>query len=198
MLSVLLRSGDGTVLRTFRPGEKGMEATTDTSPAQTRKDYSSRPGALSRFFRMSQDGWKSKYKDLKATVKGYKNRIAHLTTGREQWRIRAERAGEQITTLEVEIAELRARLAAWGGGVQENESPRRTPPRVGPVPGEGFRGQHTHLACTSLRPGFWRLKIRPRFCSSSTRKFSSPSGRPVRSCARRAFNSSSSDGAGQQ
>src|SRR5208337_2411808 len=109
---------------------------------------------------------------------------------REQWRIRAERAGEQITTLEVEIAELRARLAAWGG-FQENESPRRTPPRVGPVPGEGFRGQHTHLACTFLGPGFWRLKIRPRFCSSSARKFSSPSGRPVRSCAQRAFNSSS-------
>ncbi len=65
---------------------------------------------------MSRVGWKSKYKDLKATVKGYKNRIADLTKSREQWRIRAERAGEQITTLEVEIAELRARLAALGGG----------------------------------------------------------------------------------
>ena len=65
---------------------------------------------------MSRDGWKSKYKDLKATVKGDKNRLAHLTRSREQWRIRAERAGEQITTLEVEIAELRARLAALGGG----------------------------------------------------------------------------------
>jgi len=30
-------------------------------------------------------------KDLKATVKGYKNRLAHLTRSREQWRIRAER-----------------------------------------------------------------------------------------------------------
>jgi hypothetical protein len=39
-----------------------------------------------------------------------------MTWSREQWRIRAERAGEQITTLEVEIAELRARLAALGGG----------------------------------------------------------------------------------
>src|SRR5271157_892163 len=113
MLSVLLRSGDGTVLRTFRPGEKGMEATTDTSPAQTRKDYTSRPGALSRFFRMSRDGWKSKYKDLKAAVKGNKNRIADLTKSREQSRTRAAgRAGERITTLEAEIAELRARFAA--------------------------------------------------------------------------------------
>jgi len=116
-----------------------MEATVEAPSAQTRKDYTSRPGALSRFFRMSQDGWKSKYKDLKATVKGYKNRLAHLTRSREQWRIRAERAGEQITTLEVEIAELRARLAALGGGVKKNATLRRTPPRVGPVPGEGFR-----------------------------------------------------------
>ena len=74
--------------------------------AQTRKDYTSRPGELSRFFRISRDGWKSKYKDLKATVKGDKNRLAHMTRSREQWRIRAERAGEQITTLEVEIAVL--------------------------------------------------------------------------------------------
>ena len=76
-----------------------MEATVEAPSAQTRKDYTSRPGALSRFFRMSRDGWKSKYKDLKATVKGDKNRIADLTKSREQWRIRAERAGEQITHL---------------------------------------------------------------------------------------------------
>jgi len=116
MLSVLLRSGDGRVVPTNQQEEIGMEATVEAPSAQTRKDYTSRPGALSRFFRMSRDGWKSKYKDLKATVKGYKNRIADLTKSREQWRIRAERAGEQITTLEVEIAELRARLAALGGG----------------------------------------------------------------------------------
>ena len=89
--------------------------------ARTRKDYTSRPGDLSRFFRMRQDGWKSKYKDLKATVKGDKNRLAHLTRSREPGRIRAERAGEQITTLEVEIAELGARLAALGG---VNNQPR--------------------------------------------------------------------------
>ena len=72
--------------------EIGMEATVEAPSAQTRKDYTSRPGALSRFFRMSRDGWKSKYKDLKATVRGDKNRIADLTRSREQWRIRAERA----------------------------------------------------------------------------------------------------------
>ena len=100
-----------------------MEATVEAPSAQTRKDYTSRPGALSRFFRMSRDGWKSKYKDLKATVKGYKNRLAHLTRSREQWRIRAERAGEQITTLEVEIAELTTDCCGpgwrrWGGAIK--------------------------------------------------------------------------------
>jgi hypothetical protein len=100
MLSVLLRADDGTVFRTIQPGETGMEANVEAPSVQTRKDYTSRPGALSRFFRMSRDGWKSKYKDLKATVKGYKNRIADLTKSREQRRIRAERAGEQITTMQ--------------------------------------------------------------------------------------------------
>ena len=79
MFSVLLRSGDGRVVPTNQQEEIGMEATVEAPSAQTRKDYTSRPGALSRFFRMSRDGWKSKYKDLKATVKGYKNRIADLS-----------------------------------------------------------------------------------------------------------------------
>ena len=50
--------------------EIGREATVEAPSAQTRKDYTSRPGALSRFFRMSRDGWKSKFKDLEATVRG--------------------------------------------------------------------------------------------------------------------------------
>ncbi len=70
MLSVLLRSGDGRVVPTNQREEIGMEATVEAPSAQTRKDYTSRPGAMSRFFRMSRDGCKSKYKDLKATVKG--------------------------------------------------------------------------------------------------------------------------------
>ena len=96
MLSVLLRSGDGRVVPTNQQEAMGMEATVEAPSAQTRKDYTSRPGALSRF--------------------------SDLTKSREQWRIRAERAGEQITTLEVEIAELRARLAALGG-VKKNNGP---------------------------------------------------------------------------
>jgi len=41
-----------------------MEATVEAPSAQTRKDYTGRPGALSHFYRISRDGWKSKFKDL--------------------------------------------------------------------------------------------------------------------------------------
>ena len=99
-----------------------MEATTETNPAQTRENYTSRPGALIWFFRKSRDGWKSKYQDLKATVKGYKNRIADLTKSREQWRSRPSRAGERLAALEAEIAELRARMRRGGG---KKNGPRR-------------------------------------------------------------------------
>ena len=89
-----------------------MEATVNTSPARTHKDYRSRAGALAWFFRKSRDGWKSKYQELKATVKGYKNRIADLTKSREQWRLKAEHAGEQLAALQAEMVSLRARVTA--------------------------------------------------------------------------------------
>ena len=68
--------------------------------------------ALIWFFRKSRDLWKSKYQDLKATVKGYKNRIADLTKSREQWRVKAEQAGERLSALEAEVAGLRAEVVA--------------------------------------------------------------------------------------
>jgi hypothetical protein len=89
-----------------------MDATVETIPASTREDYKSRPGALIWFFRKSRDGWKRKYQDLKATVKGYTNRIADLTKSREQWRGKAEQASERLAALEAEIAGLRAQVAA--------------------------------------------------------------------------------------
>ena len=67
MLSVLLRSGDGRVVPTNQQEEIGMEATVEALRLILARTTTSRPGALSRFFRMSRDGWKSKYKDLKAT-----------------------------------------------------------------------------------------------------------------------------------
>ena len=84
---------------------------------------------------MSRDGCKSKYKDLKATVKGYKNRLAHMTRSRKQWRIRAERAGVQITTLEVEIAVL---TTDYYPG---NQDPHKSYSRFGPATADrGSRG----------------------------------------------------------
>ena len=67
------------------------------------------------FFRKSRDGWKRKYRELKAAEKGYKNRIADLTRSREHWRTEAQRAGERLTATEAELAALRARVAASGG-----------------------------------------------------------------------------------
>jgi septal ring factor EnvC (AmiA/AmiB activator) len=89
-----------------------MDATAETIPPSTHQDYKSRPGALIWFFRKSRDGWKRKYRDLKATEKGYKNRIVDLTKSRQRWRTEAEQAGERLAASEAENAELRARIAA--------------------------------------------------------------------------------------
>src|SRR6202008_3026460 len=96
----------------------------DAVPTPARTDYKSRPGALIWFFHKSRDNWKRKHQDLKATVKGYKNRIADLTKSREQWKLKAEQAGERLATLEAENAELRAQRA-------EEEKKKRT--RRGPA-----------------------------------------------------------------
>jgi hypothetical protein len=92
-----------------------MDATAETIPPSTHPDYKSRPGALIWFFRKSRDGWKRKYRDLKAAEKGYKNRIADLTTSRERWRTEAQRAGERLAAAEAELAALRGRVAAAAG-----------------------------------------------------------------------------------
>jgi hypothetical protein len=92
-----------------------MEATTlpvEATPTPSRKDYTSRRGALIWCFRKSRDGWKRKYQDLKATVKGFKNRIADLTKSRDQWRLKAEEAAAHIAGLEKETATLRGKIAA--------------------------------------------------------------------------------------
>lgn len=104
-----------------------MEATVadvETTPTQPRKDYTSRPGALVWFFRKSRDRWKLKYQDLKATIKGYKNRIADLSKSRAQWRDKAEQAGERLSALEAEVAELREKVAA------EEDKKKRTRERA--------------------------------------------------------------------
>ena len=73
-----------------------MDATAEINATATREDYKSRPGALIWFFRKSRNRWKSKYQDLKAKVKGFKNQIAAVTKSRELWRAKAERAGRVL------------------------------------------------------------------------------------------------------
>jgi hypothetical protein len=93
-----------------------MEATfsaVDMAQAQqpAAEGYTSRPGALIWFFRKSRDGWKRKYQDLKVSAKQLKNRIADLTKSRDQWRLKAERAQEQLAALQAENDSLRAQVA---------------------------------------------------------------------------------------
>lgn len=88
-----------------------MDATAEMTRAATRKDYKSRTSALRWFFERSRDRWKNKYTKLKATVKGYKNRIADLSKSRDQWRLKAEQAGEQLSAREAEIARLTTQIA---------------------------------------------------------------------------------------
>src|SRR5579863_2093488 len=93
------------------PGRACMDATSadsDTPPIS--KDYASRPGALVWFFRKSRDGWKRKHQELKATVKGFKNRIADVTKSREQWKMKAEQALARLAATEAEVARLRAEI----------------------------------------------------------------------------------------
>lgn len=97
-----------------------MDDNAEAIAAPPREGYKSRPGALIWFFHKSRDHWKRKYQDLKATVKGYKNRIADLTKSREQWKLKAEHAGERLAALEAESADLRTQIAA------EREKKKRT------------------------------------------------------------------------
>ena len=78
---------------------------------RTTKDYKSRPHALIWFFRKSRDLWKSKYKELKGTLKQLKNRVADLTKSREQWKLKAEQANDQLAVLEAENDSLHAQVA---------------------------------------------------------------------------------------
>jgi chromosome segregation ATPase len=98
-----------------------MEATAEMTQAATRKEYKSPTSALKWFFEQSRDRWKNKYKELKATVKGYKNRIVDLSKSRDQWRLKAEQSGEQIAVLEAENACLTAQLVR----LEEKKRPGR-------------------------------------------------------------------------
>jgi septal ring factor EnvC (AmiA/AmiB activator) len=96
-----------------------MEATAEMTQAATRKKYKSPTSALKWCFERSRDCWKNKYKELQATVKGYKNNIADLSKSREQWRLKAELAREQLSAVEADNDGLRAQIA----GLEEKKRP---------------------------------------------------------------------------
>ena len=123
-----------------------------------------------------------------------------MTRSREQWRIRAERAGEQITTLEVEIGELTTDCCGpgwrrWGGG-QQKQDPRRTPPRVGPSRVRAS-GAAYHLSCTFLGPDSGVSRSGPDSVRAAQKVLVAqrPAGTLVRA---EGFQLVFSDGAGQQ
>jgi chromosome segregation ATPase len=93
-----------------QPQDERMEAMAGMTQAATRKEYKSPTSALKWFFEQSRDRWKNKYKELKATVKGYKNRISDLSKSRDQWRLKAEQASKQLSAFEAEIAGLTAQI----------------------------------------------------------------------------------------
>jgi len=102
-----------------------VEDDREATEVPNRRGYKSRLGALVWFFRKSRDGWKRKHQDLKATVKGYKVRVADLSKSRDRWRLKAEEAAGRLAASEAEAASLRARLAA---AEREKKRPREAAP----------------------------------------------------------------------
>jgi chromosome segregation ATPase len=83
-----------------------------TQPQQrTTKDYKSPPHALIGFFRKSRDNWKRKYQVIQRQLKKFKNTVSDLTKSREQWKLKAEQAIDQLTVLKAECDRLRAQVA---------------------------------------------------------------------------------------
>ncbi len=78
---------------------------------RTTKDYKSPPHALIWFFRKSRDLWKNKSKELRGKLKQFENRVADVTKSREQWKLKAEQANDQLTVLKAENDSLRAQIA---------------------------------------------------------------------------------------
>jgi len=101
-----------------------MEFTTEKTKPPARKEYKSPASALKWCFEKSRDGWKNEYKELKAAVKGYKNRIAGLVKSREHGKLKAEPASDQRSALEAENPDLKAQIAEL-----EEKKPTSAPAR---------------------------------------------------------------------
>jgi outer membrane murein-binding lipoprotein Lpp len=100
------------------------ELTPPASEPATKPDKS-RPGALAGCFRKSRDLWKAKSQDLKASFQRLTNRVADLTKSRDQWRLKAEPAQDQLAALEAQVVGLQAEVAARAAEKKRTE--RATP-----------------------------------------------------------------------
>jgi predicted nucleic acid-binding Zn-ribbon protein len=79
------------------------------------------------FFRKSRDLWKGKHQALKASFKQLKNKVADLTKSREQWRLKAEQANDQLGALKAKFDNLQAKVEAL---TSEKKRPSQHPAKV--------------------------------------------------------------------
>ena len=75
----------------------------------SKRKYSTSSRVQAWFLGRSRDGWKAKYKELKAEAKRLLNRVNDVTRSREMWR-------ERVVELEKENAALRAQAALKKSG----------------------------------------------------------------------------------
>lgn len=65
-------------------------------------EFKSPPRKLVRFFNLSRDLWKDKYKELRIRFKKEQNQVRAVEKSREFWRLRAELAERQLEQLRIE------------------------------------------------------------------------------------------------
>jgi len=86
---------------------------TDVRESEQREAKYTTPSWVQRWFlTRSRNGWKTKYKVLKAASKVLQNRVNDMTKSREKWRHDAKELVQRVRELEAENAVLRERAAA--------------------------------------------------------------------------------------
>jgi hypothetical protein len=67
------------------------------------KIYRSPTRKLMQFFERSRDGWKRKRQEAKVLNRRLSNRVRKLEASRDLWKERAQRQGEELRQLRVEL-----------------------------------------------------------------------------------------------
>ena len=80
---------------------------------RSKREYKTPPRVQAWFLGRSRDGWKAKYKKLKAEIGRLKRRIADTAKSREKWRHEAEESRRRAQELEAQTAALREQAAAF-------------------------------------------------------------------------------------